>query len=242
MLVYRKAFTPVDRVTLRAGHAGMQLLRGADVKLRGVIVGDVRGITTDGRRRASTLALDPDQVGLIPADVSARLLPKTLFGERYVELVLPADRRRRPSAAGAVIGQDRTPRRSSWSGCSTRRCRCCRAIEPDKLAATLGALATALEGRGDQLGANLVALDGYLGELNEEMPTIAEDVRRLARCSTSTTARCPTCSPCCATSAVSSTVIDQRDQLASSRRHHPARRPTRGFLTGTRTGSSSSAR
>ena len=28
-------------------------------------------------------------VGLIPANVTARLLPKTLFGERFVDLVSP---------------------------------------------------------------------------------------------------------------------------------------------------------
>ncbi len=91
VLIYQKAFTPVVRVTLKAGTAGSQLLRGADVKLRGIIVGDVRSITTDGRTASIGLALDEDEVGLIPANVRARLLPKTLFGEKYVDLVLPPD-------------------------------------------------------------------------------------------------------------------------------------------------------
>ena len=37
------------------------------------------------------LAIDPDHLDEIPADVSARLLPKTLFGERFVSLVPPED-------------------------------------------------------------------------------------------------------------------------------------------------------
>jgi phospholipid/cholesterol/gamma-HCH transport system substrate-binding protein len=44
----------------------------------------------------------------------------------------------------------------------------------------LGALAYALEGRGDRLGGDLVRADALLERLNAEMPTIAEDVRRLA--------------------------------------------------------------
>ena len=53
-------------------------------------------------------------VDLIPADVSARLLPKTLFGERYVDLVAPragapakAHRRGRHDRPGPDGGRDR---------------------------------------------------------------------------------------------------------------------------------------
>jgi len=82
VLAYRKAFTPVDWVTLRADHTGLQLSPGADVKLRGVLVGEVRSVSTDGGAATLRLALDPAQLGQIPGNVTARLLPKTLFGER----------------------------------------------------------------------------------------------------------------------------------------------------------------
>src|SRR4030095_8090576 len=59
VLAYRKAFTPVVGVTLRADHTGLQLSEGADVKLRGVVVGDVRHITANGERAELGLALDP---------------------------------------------------------------------------------------------------------------------------------------------------------------------------------------
>ena len=61
VLPYRKAFTPVTWVTLRADHTGLQLNPGADVKLRGVVVGEVRDDrqpTGSGARLR--LALDPD--------------------------------------------------------------------------------------------------------------------------------------------------------------------------------------
>ena len=108
VLAYRKAFTPVTWVTLMTDHTGLQLNDGADVKLRGVIVGEVRSISTDGHQATLRLALDPQQAALIPANVTARMLPKTLFGERYVALQVPADASTMPLRDGSVIGQDRS--------------------------------------------------------------------------------------------------------------------------------------
>ncbi|HEX6682955.1 MAG TPA: MCE family protein [Candidatus Limnocylindrales bacterium] len=177
VLVYRKAFTDVDMVTLHADHTGMQLSRGAEVKLRGVIVGEVRSIRADGQKAILELALDPVQRKLIPADVSARLLPKTLFGERYV--ALQGGNEGPPIQDGAVIEQDRTTAAIELERVLDNALPLLQAIKPDKLAAVLGALAYGLEGRGARLGQDLVDLNAYLGELNERMPVIAEDVRHL---------------------------------------------------------------
>ena len=45
---------------------------------------------------------------------------------------------------------------------------------------TLNALATALEGRGEQLGETLDELDAYLGEISDKLPTLREDLVSLA--------------------------------------------------------------
>ncbi|GAA1035525.1 MCE family protein [Virgisporangium ochraceum] len=179
VLQYRKVFTPVDRVTLLADHTGLQLNPGADVKLRGVVVGEVRAVRTTGRGARVTLALNPDLTPRVPADVSARLLPKSLFGERYVALVPPTSASTRAIRAGATIPQDRSSSAVELERVLDDALPLLQSIRPDKLAATLAALATALEGRGDRLGRTLSTLDGYLAELNAEMPTIAEDVRNL---------------------------------------------------------------
>jgi phospholipid/cholesterol/gamma-HCH transport system substrate-binding protein len=178
VLVYRKAFTDVDTVTLHTDHTGMQLSEGADVKLRGVVVGEVRSIRADGQKAILELALDPVQRKLVPADVTARLLPKTLFGERYVALQSTT------SAGGsitdgALIEQDRTSAAIELERVLDNALPLLQAIKPDKLAAVLGALAYGLEGRGERLGRDLENLDTFLTALNERMPVIAEDVRRL---------------------------------------------------------------
>jgi phospholipid/cholesterol/gamma-HCH transport system substrate-binding protein len=181
VLQYRKAFTDVAWVTLRAARTGLQLSPGAEVKLRGVVVGEVRTVRSDGGGARLRLALDPALLAHIPAAVSARLLPKTLFGERYVALVPPpGPGTGRAIRDGDVIGQDRTTSGVELERVLDEALPLLQSIRPDRLATTLGALATALSGKGDQLGRDLVALDEYLAALNRDMPLIAEDVRRLA--------------------------------------------------------------
>ncbi|WP_020523616.1 MCE family protein [Catelliglobosispora koreensis] len=177
VLVYRKAFTPVSWVTLKTTSAGMQLSEGADVKYRGVIVGDVRSITADGTAATLMLAIDPALIGRIPATVTARLLPKTLFGERYVELTGTGGPALR---ANAVIGQDRSSNAVELERVLDQALPLLQSIKPDKLAATLGALAYALDGQGEQLGEDLTTANAYLAALNEQMPALAEDIRKLS--------------------------------------------------------------
>ena len=87
---YAKVFTKTIDVELKTSHIGLQLNKHADVKLRGIIVGEVRDVSTDGDEATVELSLKPDQVGEISSAVSARILPKTLFGEKYVALVPPS--------------------------------------------------------------------------------------------------------------------------------------------------------
>ncbi len=70
-------YVPVE---VRGSRVGMQLPQRADVKIRGVVVGDVRSVESEGDGATLHLALDPDRVAIIPANVSVRILPKTLFG------------------------------------------------------------------------------------------------------------------------------------------------------------------
>ncbi|GIG69837.1 MCE family protein [Phytomonospora endophytica] len=176
---YMKVFTPVTWISLETDHTGLQFNEGADVKLHGVLVGEVRTIASQGDGARLKLALDPAMARQIPGDVSARLLPKTLFGEKYVELVPPAAASG-TIAPGTVITQDRTSTGVELESVLNNALPLLRALPPDKLSATLSAMATALEGRGEQLGETIVNLGDYVRELNEEMPTIEADLELLA--------------------------------------------------------------
>ncbi|MFI0352229.1 MCE family protein [Actinomadura sp. 9N407] len=177
--IYNKAFIPVARVTLLVDRAGMQLLPRSDVKLRGLIVGEVRGIRSVRDGAALDLALDPDRIRLVPGDVSARLLPKTLFGEKYVDLVAPDAPARRPLRDGDVIGQDRSATAVELTRVLDDLMPILRTLRPDKVNATLNALAGALRGQGERLGRTIEAADGYLRKLGPLVPDLLHDVRAL---------------------------------------------------------------
>ena len=180
VLFYNKAFTPVVEVTLEATKAGNQLSAPSDVKLRGLIVGEVREIVSAGDGATLTLALQPDQVELIPKNVLARLLPKTLFGEKYVELVLPESPSSESIAEGDVITSDRTEAARETEEALNNLLPLLRTLKPQQLSVTLNALATALRGRGEQLGQNLELVDSYLKEFNPEIEALGENFAGLA--------------------------------------------------------------
>ncbi|MFF7310847.1 MCE family protein [Streptomyces sp. NPDC008137] len=178
--VYRQAFTPVVRITLEADSLGNQLDPRADVKLRGLLVGEVRGVRADGTKATLDIALKPEHVVHIPSDVHARLLPKTLFGEKYVDLVAPRGSAARPIRAGDVITQDRTRVGIEVQQLMNDLLPLLRTVQPGKLNATLSAFATALDGRGDRIGDNLTRMEAYLRRLNPHLPSLKEDIARFA--------------------------------------------------------------
>ncbi|MCW2680334.1 MAG: mammalian cell entry protein [Frankiales bacterium] len=180
VLLYNKAFTPVVEVTLQASAAGNQLSAPSDVKLRGLIVGEVREITTTGDGAELRLALDPDQVELIPSNVQARLLPKTLFGEKYVDLVIPEDADGDAIGEGDVIPQDRSEVARETEQTLNDLLPLLRALKPAQVSLTLNAVSGALRGRGDQIGENLVLVDTYLKGINPEIPALGENFRGIA--------------------------------------------------------------
>ncbi|MGH2757701.1 MAG: MCE family protein [Actinomycetota bacterium] len=73
-------------------NCGQGLREGGDVKTRGVLIGRIERIRRieDGDCRVD-LALFPDKVKEIPANVGAQIQAKTIFGEKWVELLYPDD-------------------------------------------------------------------------------------------------------------------------------------------------------
>jgi virulence factor Mce-like protein len=177
---YQKAFTEVARVTLETDTAGNQLQEASDVKIRGVIVGDVREVRASAEGATIELAIAPEYLDQIPADVTARLLPKTLFGERFVSLELPEQPGEERLADGDVIGQDRTENAIELARVIDDTLPLLQAVQPQDLSYTLGAVADALRGRGDDLGANLAATGEYIGEINTVLPQLQADISGLA--------------------------------------------------------------
>src|SRR4051794_17673285 len=177
---YQKAFTTVAHVTLETDTAGNQLQEASDVKVRGVIVGDVRGVKATSKGATIELAINPAYLDQIPADVSARLLPKTLFGERFVALELPEHPSSERLSDGDVIGQDRSENAIELQRVIDDMLPLLQAVQPDDLSYTLGAVADALRGRGNALGENLALTGQYTQQINTVLPQLQADISGLA--------------------------------------------------------------
>jgi phospholipid/cholesterol/gamma-HCH transport system substrate-binding protein len=180
VLQYQHAFQTVAHVTLRTDTVGNQLQEASDVKVRGVIVGEVRDVKAGLKGATIDLAIDPQYLRQIPANVTARLLPKTLFGERYVSLETPADPTAQRLAGGDVIGQDRTKNAIELERVIDDLYPLLKAVPPQNLAYTLGAVANALRGRGNALGQNLASTGSYVGQMNTVLPQLEADISKLA--------------------------------------------------------------
>jgi phospholipid/cholesterol/gamma-HCH transport system substrate-binding protein len=212
--LYQKAFTATVDVLLEADRAGNQLTPPADVKVNGVIVGEARKITPGSEGALIELALDPGKAEMIPTNVSARLLPKTLFGEKYVDLVLPETAAGRTLQTGDVIAQDSTETARELATALDNLLPLLQTLQPQQVSTTLNALSTTLRGRGDRIGNNLVLAKQYLEQFNPELPTLAEDFRGLADFADTLDAAAPDLLRVLDNlSAVNRNLVDQQDQL-----------------------------
>src|SRR5680860_737927 len=178
--VYQKVFKSVVMVTVQAGNAGLQLAEFGDVRINGVLVGQVRDIEQTGDEAVIQLALEPDEADSIPANVNVEILPTTLFGQKYISLSAPEDASEESIAEGDVIPSDRVSTAVELNRVLNQLFPLLRAVRPVDLNQTLSALATALNGRGAEIGRSLDNLDSYLTTINEHIPAFEEDIRLLA--------------------------------------------------------------
>ena len=176
--IFSKKFVDYDTVTLDTSTIGLQLPARADVKIRGVIVGEVTGFDTDADGAQLKLGLYPSQIDTIPANVTGSIVPKTLFGEKYVSLEIPDDPAAQHIEPGATIR--RTQVAIEVEKVLNDLYPLLRTVQPAAINQTLNALATALEGRGEKIGRNLETVDSYLKRINPQIPAIVDDLRLTA--------------------------------------------------------------
>ncbi|RNM16123.1 MCE family protein [Nocardioides pocheonensis] len=178
--IYQKVFTPVTMVTVKADRAGLQLPKFGDVRIHGVLVGQVRSVSQDGHQAVIKLGLDPSEARRIPDNVTVEIRPTTLFGQKYVSFVDPPQPSSTPLRDGAVIPASRVTTSVELQHVLATLFPLLRSIRPGDINSTLYALATALQGRGDQLGRTVDDLDSYLAAMNVQLPTLRKDLQSLA--------------------------------------------------------------
>lgn len=178
--IYNKTFQDFTTVTLEADRAGLQLAELGDVRYNGVLVGQIRDITQTGDAARIELGLFPESAAEIPSDVEADIMPTTLFGQKYVALVARSEGGPNGLEDGLVLPEEKVHTSVELGAVLSRLFPLLEAVRPADLSATLAALATALDGRGEEIGASLENLDDYLTDMNQHLPTLQEDLRLLA--------------------------------------------------------------
>src|SRR6201747_971951 len=160
--VYNKAFTHFTTVTVKADKAGLQLSQFGDVRRHGVLVGRVHDVSNDGKEAVIRLDLSPSSAKDIPENARVDILPTTLFGQKFVDIIDPSDPSSKPLSSGDVIPASRVRTNVELQKILADLFPLLRSIRPADLSATLYSLATALRGRGNQIGETFVKLDSYL--------------------------------------------------------------------------------
>ncbi|MGO4257273.1 MCE family protein [Marmoricola sp. RAF53] len=213
--IYLKWFTPVTMVTVHADRAGLQLAKYGDVRLHGVLVGQVRGISQNGKEAEIKIGLQPDAAQDIPDNVTVEIRPTTLFGQKYVALVDPADPSTHPLSDGAVIPASRVTTNVELQQVLATLFPLLRSIRPADLNTTLYALSHALSGRGEKLGRTLTDLNDYLASVNVHLPTVEKDLTLLSQVSQTYSIAAPDLVRLLKNATVTArTVATQKDQLS----------------------------
>ncbi len=171
-----------EKVSAQLADAGGSLSDGADVKLRGVIIGKVTGIARgpEGGVRVG-IAIPGEDLSEVPADVVARILPATVFGTSFVDLVSNGDNVARGLRSGTVIPADETQGTLELQQALDDIDALVKALGPAQLASALGSIAQAVDGRGAQLGSTIDQANRYLARLNPRLPEVRADVAKLAQ-------------------------------------------------------------
>ncbi|WP_433520455.1 MCE family protein [Nocardia pseudovaccinii] len=175
---YQQRFADWVTVTVIADRAGLVMDRGAKVTMTGVDVGEVTAIEYGSDHARLTLRVHRSALASIPADVTAEITSNTVFGAKFVSLDAPVPAAAARLAPGAEIDISRVT--VEINTVFEQLTNLLRVVDPAQLEATLGALATALQGRGDRLGAAIDQAADVLAQLNAADPGFAELLRTAA--------------------------------------------------------------
>ncbi len=181
-LQFRGDFTPKTPLTMMSSRAGLVTDPGAKVTYNGVQIGRVASITEvqqDGKP-AAKLSLDiyPRYLKLIPANVDAKIVATTIFGQKYVSFTSPQNPSPQRITPHSVIDA-----RSVTTEINTlfqTITSISEQVDPVKLNLTLSAAAQALGGLGDRLGQSIVNANAVLDDVNPQMPQARHDIQALA--------------------------------------------------------------
>jgi phospholipid/cholesterol/gamma-HCH transport system substrate-binding protein len=181
-LQYKGDFTDKTKLTMLSDRAGLVMDPGSKVTYNGVQIGrvaQINEIERDGKPAAKfTLDVYPKYLRLIPANVDAKIVATTVFGEKYVSFTSPKN-----PLPQRITPQNVIDARSVTTEINTlfqTITSIAQKVDPVKVNLTLSAAAQALSGLGDKFGQSIINGSAALDEVNPRMPTIRHDIQQLA--------------------------------------------------------------
>ena len=167
------------RLTAFLPTSGDSLGPASNVKYHGLVVGRVITVSGNAKQSKAEVVLKPEQAKRIPANVTARVLPSTIFGSEYVELVEPRSPASKALPTVRSIPADRSAQTLRIMDAVAAGERILRAVDPSQLDATTSALANMLENNGDDVGQFVERANAYLGTMLEHSDAFYNDLRLL---------------------------------------------------------------
>jgi phospholipid/cholesterol/gamma-HCH transport system substrate-binding protein len=211
--LFRGAFASPTTVSVVSPRAGLVMNPDAKVTMRGVEVGRVSSIDerADGTA-VLNLAMDPATLRLIPSNVTVDIGSTTVFGAKFVQLIPPPTPSPERMHAGQIFEAEHVTVEVNTVFEQLRSVLL--AIEPEKLNQTLGAIATALHGRGQNFGHAIADLDGYLATIEPSLPNLEHDLTAMPPALNSFADAAPDLMRAADnTNTVSQTVVDRQSDL-----------------------------
>lgn len=211
--LFRGSFTKTEPVTVISDRAGLVMNPDAKVKMRGVQVGKVDSIEprADGTA-ALHLAMDPSQMHLIPSNVNVDIESSTVFGAKFVNMVPPSDPSPQKLRSGQVIASQHVM--VEVNTVFQQLVHVLDKIEPAKLNQTLGAIATAFNGRGEKIGKTLTDFNAFLAKIEPSLPNLSHDIEVAVPTLNAYADAAPDLIATAGSAAqISNTLVDQQQQL-----------------------------
>jgi phospholipid/cholesterol/gamma-HCH transport system substrate-binding protein len=172
---YQQAFNRAIDVRVHVARAGLLLDKGAQVRAFGVKVGTVRAVEPATGGATLTLAIDGERAAAIPRTSSARIAATSVFGNKTVDLDVPNEPVVAPLRDGDVLTGDRVSTEVNDVFAQVKDV--LDVLDPVALNTALSATATALSGRGDDLGTLVSGVAEYTAALNKHREAIRTDLQ-----------------------------------------------------------------
>ncbi|MGB6051725.1 MAG: MCE family protein, partial [Rhodococcus sp. (in: high G+C Gram-positive bacteria)] len=161
-VVYGSGALDEDPVVFADVPASAGLLVGEiGVAHRGVQIGTVAGIDSGVEISRVTMRIDADEIDRVPASALVRIVPRTLFGDVYIQLIPdPGAPTSIPGTSASLEAGDRLAVDSSEGAIQLgevyrKVTDLLHRLEPAELQTALTAISTALLGRGEDIGATI---------------------------------------------------------------------------------------